>query len=284
MGGIQYGRDLALQHDMQAMLRRETLRAAQRRRLLGLMATGGAAAALAACASRTAAGPAALAACMASPEETEGPFPADGSNRAHPMGGGAVVNVLAQSGVVRSDIRKSFGSATGTAAGVPVTLTVTVVNVAKRCAPLAGYAVYVWQCDRDGNYSLYDGGARGENYLRGVQVTDGSGQATFTTVFPACYMGRWPHIHFEVYDSLDSATSYRNKLLTSQMAMPADLCRTVYDTAGYGGSRALFDAVSVASDMVFGDSTAEELAWQTPRFKGDPVQGYTTAIRVGLSA
>jgi hypothetical protein len=42
------------------------------------------------------------------PEETAGPFPADGSNG---------VNVLAESGIVRRDITSSFGSASGSAEG-----------------------------------------------------------------------------------------------------------------------------------------------------------------------
>lgn len=32
---------------------------------------------------------------------------------------------------------------------------------------LAGAAVYLWHCDRDGRYSLYSSGAENENYLRG---------------------------------------------------------------------------------------------------------------------
>lgn len=47
---------------------------------------------------------------------------------------------------------------------------------------------------------------QGENYLRGVQVTNASGQVSFTTVFPGCYTGRYPHTHFEVYSSLGLAT------------------------------------------------------------------------------
>ena len=45
-------------------------------------------------------------------EETAGPFPADGSNG---------VNVLTESGIVRQDIRSSFGSSSGTADGVAST-------------------------------------------------------------------------------------------------------------------------------------------------------------------
>ena len=72
-----------------------------------------------------------------------------------------------------------------------------------------------------------------ENYLRGVQETDDKGQVKFTTIFPACYDGRWPHIHFEVYPSLAKATNSANKIATSQMALPEEACKAVYATAGY---------------------------------------------------
>ena len=87
------------------------------------------------------------ASCALVPEETAGPFPGDGSNGP---------NILAESGVVRSDIRSSFGSSTTVAEGVPLTIQLTVQDA--ECAPLAGAAVYVWHCDRDGNYSMYSDG------------------------------------------------------------------------------------------------------------------------------
>jgi Dioxygenase len=109
------------------------------------------------------------------PEETSGPFPGDGSNGA---------NVLNQSGIVRRDITSSFGSSTTRAEGVPLSLTMTINDYANNKAPLAGGAVYVWHCDREGRYSLYSQGVTSENYLRGVQETDGRGQVRFTTIFP----------------------------------------------------------------------------------------------------
>ena len=102
------------------------------------------------------------------PEETAGPFPADGSNGP---------DVLSESGVVRRDITKSFGSASGTAAGVPTTIELTLLDVAGGGGPLAGAAVYLWHCDRAGGYSLYDPAVADQNYLRGVQVSDGERQA-----------------------------------------------------------------------------------------------------------
>ena len=80
--------------------------------------------------------------------------------------------MLTQSGVVRSDIRSSFGSMSGTASGVPLTITLKLVNTASSCASLEGLAVYLWHCTADGNYSLYSSGITNQNYLRGVQVSD----------------------------------------------------------------------------------------------------------------
>ncbi|MDV3457478.1 hypothetical protein RZN05_10825 [Sphingomonas sp. HF-S4] len=132
--------------------------------------------------------------CVADPSETNGPYLADGTNTSS----GLTSNALTAANVVRSDLRSSFiGSSIAVAGGVQVTLTLTVVNVNATCAPLAGYAVYLWHCDRDGKYSLYD--LPNESYLRGVGVTDANGQVSFTTIFPGCYAGRWPHIHFEVF-------------------------------------------------------------------------------------
>src|SRR5438876_4078308 len=154
-------------------------------------------------ASAGAAGTAAATSCAVIPQETGGPFPGDGSNGP---------NVLAQSGIVRQDIRSSFGSSSTVAAGVPLTIDLTIQDAAKSCAPLSGAAVYLWHCDRNGAYSLYSNGVTGENYLRGVQAADSKGLVTFKSIFPACYSGRWPHIHFEVYPNLDAATDEANKI------------------------------------------------------------------------
>jgi protocatechuate 3,4-dioxygenase beta subunit len=213
--------------------------------------------------------------CAVSAEETEGPFPSDGSNTID----GSVSNALALTGIVRSDIRPSFGGLSGTAAGVATTLSLTLVNVNGSCADLAGYAIYVWHCNRDGEYSLY--GVTDQNYLRGVQETDANGVATFTTVFPACYSGRMPHIHVEVYRSTTTATSFSNKLKTTQIAFPVDVCETVYSTAtGYSQSVTNLARISFATDGVFSDGTSTEMATVT----GSVADGYAVALTVGISA
>ena len=203
------------------------------------------------------------------PEETAGPYPADGSNGK---------NVLSESGVVRSDIRSSFGSSTTTADGVPLTIRLTLVE-ADGDTPVEGAAVYLWHCDRAGQYSMYDRAVADENYLRGVQASGADGTVTFTSVFPACYSGRWPHIHFEVYRSVDEATAAGQLLATSQLALPEATCATVYATTGYEQSVRNLARVSLTQDMVFADDGGVS---QLATMSGDVSGGYTAALTVGL--
>jgi protocatechuate 3,4-dioxygenase beta subunit len=203
--------------------------------------------------------------CSRITEETAGPFPGDGSNGPE---------VLTQSGVVRSDIRSSFGAASGVATGVPFLITLTVVDITNGCAPAPGRAVYVWHCDALGRYSLYSPGITSENYLRGVQVTDADGQVTFQSIVPGCYSGRWPHVHFEVYPSLDSITSAANSIATSQLALPQSMCDAVFATSGYPGSAANLSHVTLATDGVFSNGAVRE----TPVVTGDVTSGYTSAL------
>lgn len=216
--------------------------------------------------------------CSVIPTETAGPYPADGSSASNQR-----LNALTLSGIVRSDIRSSVGGASGTAQGVPLTVVLTLVDAGNACAALAGRAVYLWHCTRDGSYSMYSGGHTGENYLRGIQVSDSLGQVSFSTIFPGCYSGRWPHIHFEVYDSLAAATdasSTGDYGKVSQLALPSVACDSVYaEAAGYGASVANFNSISLASDNVFGnDSAARQMASLT----GSVNAGYIAQLTVGL--
>ncbi len=262
-----------------------------RRKALGLFGGLGAVAALAACgtsaatssgsaASSTSSGTTSSGTSSASttsgsgtltevPDETAGPYPGDGSNG---------VDVLDDSGIVRADIRSSFGTSTTTAQGVPLTVQLTVRDPSTGAAK-AGAAVYIWHCDRDGSYSMYASSLKNENYLRGVQVADANGTVTFTSIFPACYSGRWPHIHFEVYANAADATSSGPIVKTSQIALPAETCAAVYATTGYSTSVRNLSQVSLARDMVFGnDSGIHQIA----SMSGDVSSGFTAALTVGV--
>ena len=202
------------------------------------------------------------------PGETGGPFPGDGSNGP---------NVLVESAIVRSDIRSSFGEYSGRAEGVPLKVDLTIVT-ASSGAPLAGAAVYVWHCDRDGGYSLYSSGVTDQNYLRGVQEADGDGRLSFTSIFPAAYPGRWPHIHFEVFPDLATATSAGSTLVTSQLALPEEACSLVFATPGYEQSVRNMTQTSLDRDIVFRDGYASQLASIT----GSVDTGMTASLTVGV--
>lgn len=266
--------DLGLSHDLPKIVESGL----GRRRMLGIFGGLGAAAALAGCgvdeSSKTTSQPPRDGGSSVDvaegeiPEETAGPYPGDGSNGP---------NVLTESGVVRSDITTSFGQASGVAEGVPLTVRLKVYDLAgSDVTALAGAAIYLWHCDRDGQYSLYDEAIVDENFLRGVQEADADGALEFTTIFPGCYDGRWPHMHFEVYPSLDDATSATNKSRTSQLALPQDACEAVYATEGYESSAGNLAGVSLDSDMVFADGHSLQLATVT----GSVEEGYVATLNV----
>ncbi|WP_232663461.1 intradiol ring-cleavage dioxygenase [Pseudonocardia sp. TRM90224] len=240
-----------------------------RRRMLALL-TGAGLAAVAGCASAgTPAQSTAAGSAGEIPQETAGPFPGDGSNGP---------NVLTESGVVRSDIRSSFGALSGTAAGVPLTIELLLVDAANGGAPLPGAALYLWHCDRDGRYSLYE--AEDQNYLRGVQQADATGLVRFTSVFPGAYAGRWPHAHFEVYPDLATATSGSTAITTSQLALPKDVCDQVYATDGYSASVSNLARSSLDSDNVFSDGYTSQLAAVT----GSVADGLTARLTVPVAS
>jgi protocatechuate 3,4-dioxygenase beta subunit len=247
-----------------------------RRRALAVLAGSVASGALAACGASKSDSPAATSTATATtgttaeiPDETAGPYPGDGSNGP---------NVLTESGIVRSDITASFGDASGVAKGIPTTVEMTLLDVAAGGSPLAGAAVYLWHCNIDGQYSMYDEDVAAENYLRGVQKSDNDGKVRFASIFPAAYAGRWPHIHFEVYESLDAATSGGSKLKTSQIALPKATCDLVYATDGYEGSVQNLAQTSLETDNVFSDGHASQLATAS----GTVDSGISLSLNVGV--
>lgn len=205
------------------------------------------------------------------PQETNGPYPADGTNG---------VDVLNQSGLVRSDIRSSLDGG-ATAEGVPLTFTFTLSDLANGNAAYAGAAVYVWHCDAAGLYSMYSDAVADETYLRGIQVADAQGRVTFTTIVPGCYAGRWTHIHFEVYPDAAAATNVSNQIATSQVAFPQDMLDAVYASDLYPDSaRNLAQIGGLDNDNVFSDGYELEMG----TFKGDPSSGYVGNLSVAIDA
>lgn len=197
-----------------------------------------------------------LSSCEQMPEETSGPYPLPSS--------------VAISPLVRSNITE------GTQTGVPLTLTLTVVNTANSCAPLSGIRVDIWHCNKRGYYSAYAGqpgidgtvSTVGETWLRGIQYTDASGQVTFTTIYPGWYTSRATHIHLEVFNG-------STLIATSQLAFPDSLNTTLnayYATSGT-------NSTTNTTDSVFSDSYASELVTIT----GSTSAGYVATKQIGVS-
>jgi protocatechuate 3,4-dioxygenase beta subunit len=283
--------DRGLRYDLAAMRRLRPLRL-ERRRALALFGGAGLGLLVAACSSgssgtsaagstsSTAAGSSSTlgatgstaatgaAVTEAIPEETAGPYPGDGSNGP---------NVLDESGVVRRDIRSSFGEHSGTAEGEPFDIDLTIVEAGSG-TPMEGAAVYLWHCDAEGGYSLYSEGVTDQNYLRGVQAADAAGNLGFTSIFPGAYSGRWPHIHFEVYPSLDDAAA-GDQLVTSQIALPEDVCVEVYDSSTlYRQSVTNLARTSLESDGIFRDGYDLQL----PTTSGSIGSGLSMALTVAV--
>jgi protocatechuate 3,4-dioxygenase beta subunit len=197
-------------------------------------------------------GPTTTTDCVLTPEETEGPFGLDLSDETE---------------FVRRDITEGRP-------GVPLAVTFVVLDVAKSCAPIADARVDVWHTDKDGVYSGFDqpdDDTVGETFMRGIQRTDATGNATFDTVYPGWYEGRATHIHYQVFlgDGL---------VATSQLAFPDDVTAEVYRSDLYR-SRGQNDSVpTTADDMIFSDGTAGELLALT----GSMADGYRGTISVGI--
>ena len=205
------------------------------------------------------------------PEETAGPFPGDGTNGP---------DVLSESGVVRGhpvELRQLVDRRRGRPAHDPARgprprerLRADGRRGGLRLALRPGRPVLALLA-----------GVEDENYLRGVQAAGADGIVTFTSIFPACYPGRWPHIHFEVYPSLDAATDAGNNIATSQIALPEDVCDEVYATAGYEQSVQNIAGVSLERDGVFGEDGGVR---QLGTISGSVADGLTVDLAVPVQA
>ena len=199
--------------------------------------------------------------CALIPAETDGPYP--------------LYSILSNAAIMRSDVREDR-------TGVPLKVILRLVNVNNSCAAIAGAAIYIWHCDKDGVYSGYSnqtGGvnATGDTFLRGIQVTDASGQAVFETVYPGWYAGRITHIHAQAYlnDNLG-----KTAVITTQLAFPLAVTATVYNSTLYAAHGQNTSVTSFAQDNVFSDGTTYEMV----TIAGDVASGYVATLTLGIAA
>jgi protocatechuate 3,4-dioxygenase beta subunit len=156
-----------------------------------------------------------LPSCVVRPALTEGPYFVDEK-------------------LNRTDIR-SDPSTNAVKPGTPLALAFLVSRVSgSACTALANATVDVWHCDALGVYSDASdpgfGSTKGTKFLRGYQVTDASGSARFTTIWPGWYQGRAVHIHFKIRTT---AANGQVVDFTSQLFFPDAMNDAVFASAPY---------------------------------------------------
>ena len=128
--------------------------------------------------------------------------------------------------------------------GLPLKLKIKVLGVSN-CEPVPNALVNIWHCDARGVYSEFGqvsgnpADASDASWLRGYQITDGSGICEFETVFPGWYPGRATHIHFDVHLGFEPGGEVdrnhdQSSVYYSQMYLPNTIKTKVYnDHAAY---------------------------------------------------
>jgi protocatechuate 3,4-dioxygenase beta subunit len=197
--------------------------------------------------------------CTLTATETDGPYP--------------LYAILSNSVLTRSDITEGK-------TGVPLTLTLTLLDLSNGCTPISGAGIYIWHCDKDGVYSGYatstNAGSTSTTFLRGVQVTDSNGQITFTTIYPGWYAGRITHIHAQVY--LNDSLVEGSAIATTQLAFPVDITTAVYNSSLYTKGQNT-SVTSFSADNVFSDGTSTEML----SLSGDTTSGYTATMTISIA-
>lgn len=199
---------------------------------------------------------AALPGCVVRPALTEGPYFVD-----------EMLN--------RSDVR-SDADGSNIQAGLPLYLKFHVLQISEdACTPLVGAQVDIWHANAAGQYSdVTDQGfnTSGHQWLRGYQLTDTLGMASFTTIYPGWYSGRAVHIHFKIRTDPAADSGYE---FTSQLFFPEEITDLVHAQAPYA-SKGKRDTLN-ANDGIYQGSGGETVL--------DLVEeddGYSATFDIGL--
>lgn len=198
--------------------------------------------------------------CTVTPEGEEGPYFVDDS----------------ATGLARSDIRSSLDG-TNTQSGIPLTLSIYAYDSENSCAAMANVQIDIWHCNGSGIYSAEDvEDTTGETWLRGYQITDVNGLASFTTIVPGWYAGRTTHIHLRLRSTYDSTTTGGTN--TTQLFFPQDVIDTINTTISPYSAEGTNPTTNASDHVYSGETDGANLL----TLSGDSTNGYTATIKINL--
>ncbi|MGW0871843.1 intradiol ring-cleavage dioxygenase [Streptomyces sp. NPDC002740] len=237
-----------------------------------LVASGATAAALAVGAAATPEAPtadaadtapvAAAAVCTLTKEMTEGPYYLDGQ-------------------YVRADVTEGK-------AGIPLKLTLTVVDD-DTCVPLSNALVEIWHSDALGEYSGFVGNNGHSEpddgtFLRGGVLTNSSGVAAITTIYPGWYRGRCIHIHVKVHKNvtLTSNGSFTGgqELHTGQLFFNETITTAVARISPY--STNTVTRTTLAQDSIYDEGGAASGLLTLTALGSSTSSGYAGTLTLGV--
>ncbi|MFM9451563.1 intradiol ring-cleavage dioxygenase [Streptomyces europaeiscabiei] len=207
---------------------------------------------------------AAAAVCTLTKEMTEGPYYLDGQ-------------------LVRADIREGK-------TGFPLVLTLTVVDD-DTCAPLEGALVEIWHCDALGEYSGFVGNNGHDEpdngtFLRGAVLSNSSGVARITTVYPGWYRGRCIHIHLKVHTNVtltsDGSFTGGQELHTGQLFFDETVTTRVGALSPYSANTV--PRTTLAQDSIYDEGGAASGLLTLTALGSSPTAGYAGSLTVGVES
>ncbi|WP_329299485.1 intradiol ring-cleavage dioxygenase [Streptomyces sp. NBC_00659] len=208
------------------------------------------------------AAPAAAAVCTLTKEMTEGPYYLDGQ-------------------LVRADVTEGK-------AGAPLKLVLTVVDD-DTCAPISNALVEIWHCDALGEYSGFVGNNGHSEpddgtFLRGGVLTNTSGVANITTIYPGWYRGRCVHIHVKVHTGVtltsDGSFTGGRELHTGQLFCSETITTAMARVSPY--STNTVTRTTLAQDSIYDDGGASSGLLTLTALGSTTSAGYTGTLTLGV--
>ncbi len=163
--------------------------------------------------------------------------------------------------------------------GLPMRVSLRIVD-AGSCASIPNADIEIWHADVRGVYSGRaanmcnpgDTAAKNAGFLRGRQLSDANGAASFITVYPGWYDGRTPHIHLRILVG-------QHELLITQLLFDDALNDLVYQGHPDYAKRPPRGTKN-RGDMVFSASEVERFTFDVDKLDGGLLQAsYTVGVK-----